>query len=86
MEDKYNPKDDELWNKGLSTGEAEEAGDFTGTGDIAYEYIEKSDLITRHPKDENEPKKTPGTIMYEPEYDKIPIGNTGSNKQKLPNI
>ncbi|WMJ74707.1 hypothetical protein RCC89_16255 [Cytophagaceae bacterium ABcell3] len=90
------PEDDKLWNKGLSTGEAEEAGDFVGEGKIKKENKKGKHKTEREPIkkpvgnpesiNKNEPEGTPGTLPYQPEYENIPTGTTGSNKQRVPGV
>lgn len=66
-------------NIGLSTPEAEEAGDFEDS-------VETGDSEKKSPKREKshivEGKGSTGHVMYEPDYKDIETGTTGTNAKK----
>lgn len=80
------PENDELWNKGLSTGSAEEAGDFEGDGKISKEPKSIDNKIAMSELDKEKPENPSGALPYEAEYERIPTGTTGSNKKNAPDL
>ncbi|MFN6946047.1 MAG: hypothetical protein ACK4ND_13945 [Cytophagaceae bacterium] len=80
------PENDKLWNKGLSTGSAEEAGDFDGDSEITEKPKSFENKMVMSELDKEQPENPSATLPYEPEYDRIPTGTTGSNKQKVPGL